>query len=85
VRAITFISSIGLILLGTGLFVGSGQALAKGGPASVLIAFTIVGIMLFCTVQALGELATLYPVAGSFSAYATRFLCPSWGYAMGWK
>jgi yeast amino acid transporter len=51
----------------------------------VLIAFTIVGVMLFCTVQALGELATLYPVAGSFSAYATRFLCPSWGYAMGWK
>jgi amino acid transporter len=41
--------------------------------------------MLFCTVQALGELATLYPVAGSFSAYATRFLCPSWGYAMGWN
>jgi yeast amino acid transporter len=70
---------------GTGLFVGSGQALARGGPGSVLIAFSIVGAMLFCTVQALGELATLYPVAGSFSAYATRFLCPSWGYAMGWK
>lgn len=71
--------------IGTGLFVGSGTALAQGGPASLLIAFTIVGIMLFCTVQALGELATLYPVAGSFSAYCTRFLCPSWGYAMGWK
>ncbi|KAF2671377.1 putative amino acid permease [Microthyrium microscopicum] len=71
--------------IGTGLFVGSGQALANGGPASLVIAFTIVGIMLFCTVQALGELATLYPVAGSFSAYSTRFLCPSWGYAMGWN
>ena len=71
--------------IGTGLFVGSGQALAKGGPASLVIAFTIVGVMLFCTVQALGELATLYPVAGSFSAYATRFICPSWGYAMGWN
>jgi amino acid transporter len=72
-------------LLGTGLFVGSGQALSTGGPGSVLISYTIVGAMLFCTVQALGELATHYPVAGSFSAYATRFLDPSWGFAMGWN
>lgn len=41
--------------------------------------------MLFCTTQALGEMAVLFPVAGSFSAYSTRFLDPAWGFAMGWN
>ena len=41
--------------------------------------------MLYCTVQALGEMAVLLPVAGSFSAYSTRFLDPAWGFAMGWN
>jgi amino acid transporter len=70
---------------GTGLFVGSGQALANGGPASLVIAYSLVGIMMYCTVHALGEMAVLFPVAGSFSAYSTRFLDPAWGFAMGWK
>ena len=71
--------------IGTGLFVGSGRALAVGGPASLLIAFALIGSMLFSTVHALGELAVIFPVAGSFSAYSTRFLDPAWGFAMGWK
>ena len=41
--------------------------------------------MLYCTVQALGEMAVCFPVAGSFSAYSTRFLDPAWGFAMGWN
>lgn len=71
--------------IGTGLFVTSGAALQGGGPASLVIAFIIIGILMFCTVQALGELAVLFPVAGSFSAYSTRFLDPAWGFAMGWN
>ncbi|KAF2474691.1 amino acid permease [Lindgomyces ingoldianus] len=71
--------------IGTGLFVGSGSALAKGGPASLVISYCLVGIMLYCTVHALGEMAVLFPVAGSFSAYSTRFLDPAWGFAMGWN
>lgn len=71
--------------LGTGLFVGSGTVLAAGGPASVLIAYILIGIMLYCTVHALGEMAVLYPVAGSFSHYSTRFVDPAWGFAMGWN
>ena len=41
--------------------------------------------MLYCTVHALGEMAVAFPVAGSFSAYSTRFLDPAWGFAMGWN
>lgn len=42
-------------------------------------------MMLYCVVHALGELAVVFPVAGSFSAYSTRFLDPAWGFAMGWN
>ncbi len=38
----------------------------------------IVGCMLLFTVQALGELAVLYPVNGAFYQYAVRFLDPAW-------
>lgn len=41
--------------------------------------------MLYCTVHALGEMAVVFPVAGSFSAYSTRFIDPAWGFAMGWN
>ncbi len=71
--------------IGTGLFVVSGKALNAGGPASLLLAFSMIGSMLYCTCQALGELAVIFPLAGSFSSWATRFLDPSWGFAMGWK
>ena len=64
---------------------GSGKALANGGPASLLIAFSLIGAMLYFTVQALGEMCVAYPVAGSFSSYSTRFLDPAWGFAMGWN
>ncbi|MCJ1249575.1 hypothetical protein MMC30_006801 [Trapelia coarctata] len=70
--------------IGAGLFVGSGSALSNGGPASVLLGFIIVGTMLLFTVQALGELAVLYPVNGAFYTYAVRFIDPAWGFAMGW-
>lgn len=67
------------------MFVGSGTVLATGGPASVLIAYALIGIMLYCTVHALGEMAVIFPVTGSFSRYSTRFLDPAWGFAMGWN
>ncbi|KAJ5658293.1 uncharacterized protein N7484_001942 [Penicillium longicatenatum] len=71
--------------IGTGLFVGSGTVLATGGPASVVIAYILIGVMLYTTVHALGEMAVLFPVSGSFSHYSTRFLDPAWGFAMGWN
>jgi amino acid transporter len=46
--------------IGAGLFVGSGSALNSGGPASLVIDFIIIGIMLLLTVNALGELAGMF-------------------------
>jgi amino acid transporter len=30
-------------------------------------------------------MAVAFPVAGSFSAFATRFIDPAWGFASGWN
>ena len=38
----------------------------------------IVGTMLLFTVQALGELAVLYPVNGAFFTYGCRFIDEAW-------
>ncbi|CAF1303348.1 unnamed protein product [Rotaria sordida] len=71
--------------IGTGLFVASGSALATGGPAALVLDFTIIGFMLFNVCMALGELAVTFPVSGSFAVYGSRFLDPAWGFAMGWN
>jgi len=71
--------------IGAGLFVGSGRALSTGGPASLLLCFAIIGIMIFNVVYALGELALLFPVSGGFYTYSVRFIDPSWGMAMGYN
>lgn len=71
--------------IGTGLFVGSGSALNSGGPAGVLIAWILIGVMLINVTQALGEMSILYPVSGGFYTLAGRFLDPSFSFAMGWN
>ncbi|KAF7529215.1 hypothetical protein G7054_g9912 [Neopestalotiopsis clavispora] len=71
--------------IGAGFFVGSGSALAKGGPGTLLIDFLIIGTMIFNVVHAFGELAVMYPVSGGFYTYASRFIDPAWGFAAGWN
>lgn len=71
--------------VGSGLLIVSGQALANGGPAGILIAWAIVSLFLYCVMQALAELSATFPVSGSFAVYATRFIDPSFGFAAGWN
>lgn len=82
-RQVQMIAIAGTI--GTGLFLGSGRSLAQGGPASILICYCIVGLVVYITLLLLGEMATQYPVAGSFNAYTTRFFSPSYGFALSWN
>ncbi|CDR39232.1 CYFA0S03e01134g1_1 [Cyberlindnera fabianii] len=71
--------------VGTGLFVNSGSSLNTGGPAALIIGWVIVATMMFATSVALGELCVTFPVSGGFTTYATRFVDPSIGFAMGWN
>jgi len=58
--------------IGTGLFIGSGGALANAGPAGALIAYAFVGTLVYSVMVALGEMATYIPISGAFTAYASR-------------
>lgn len=68
--------------IGTGLFIGAGSAYAKAGPAGLLLAYCLVGIVLWCVMQSIAELATLIPTAGSFPHWGTRFIDPSVGFSL---
>ncbi|KAI8877554.1 hypothetical protein K501DRAFT_260167 [Backusella circina FSU 941] len=82
-RHIQMISLGGAI--GTGLFLNSGSNIAEAGPAGALIAYCVIGFMVYCIMTCLGEMATFMPVSGSFNHYATRFVEPSLGFALGWN
>ncbi|KAI8993134.1 amino acid permease/ SLC12A domain-containing protein [Pilobolus umbonatus] len=70
--------------IGTGLFMASGTAIVNGGPGGALVGYSIVGILVFCVMMSLGEMAAYIPVAGSFAHFATRFADPSLGFCVGW-
>lgn len=68
--------------IGTGLFLGTGRSLAQGGPASMLICYSIVGFIVYVTLLLLGEMATQYPIAGecfsvSLAMFAKERSCAS--------
>lgn len=71
--------------IGTGLFLGTGKSLATGGPASMLIAYFIVGCIVLLTMLALGEMAAFVPIAGSFCTFAGRYVDDSLGFALTWN
>lgn len=68
--------------IGTGLFLGTGKSLATGGPASMLVAYAIVGGIVLLTMLALGEMAAYVPIAGSFCTFAGRYVDDSFGFAL---
>ncbi|USS90740.1 amino acid permease [Fructilactobacillus carniphilus] len=71
--------------IGTGLFVASGGAISKAGPGGALVAYILMGIMVYFLMTSLGEMATNLPVSGSFSTYAAKYVDPALGFAMGWN
>ncbi|WBW72471.1 plasma membrane leucine transmembrane transporter Agp3 [Schizosaccharomyces osmophilus] len=71
-------------IIGPGLLVGSGGALANGGPASLLIGFSGVGIIAFSVMQSLGEITTMYPTGGAFTELSDRMVDKAFGVVVGW-
>ena len=69
--------------IGVGLFLGSASAIKLAGP-SILIGYTLAGLVAFLVLRALGEMAAHAPVTGSFAQYATTYVSPFLGYLVGW-
>lgn len=71
--------------IGTGLFLGMGEALHKGGPLGLILGYTVMGLIVYAMTIALGEMVTMFPVSGSFTHYPHRFVDPALGFAVGWN
>lgn len=70
--------------VGTGLIIGTGPGLFLGGPLSLLISYTMVGLIVYLVMCALGEMATCLPLESGFTGYAARFCDPALGFALGY-
>lgn len=69
--------------IGTGLFLGSGKAIQLAGP-SIIFAYLIVGIAVFCVMRALGELLLSKAGYQSFTDIAEDYLGPRAAFVTGW-
>ncbi|MCG2574772.1 amino acid permease [Acinetobacter sp. ME22] len=80
-RHMAMISIAGVI--GATLFIGSGNVIYSAGPAAILV-YGLGGILVFCIMRMLGEMAVLNPDSGSFSTYADRAIGRWAGFSIGW-
>ena len=80
-RHVRMLSIAGVI--GAGLFVGSGHAIAEAGPA-VLLAYIAAGTLVVLIMRMLAEMAVASPDSGSFSTYADKSLGRWAGFTIGW-
>lgn len=71
--------------IGTGLFVGSGQTLARGGPAFILGSYIFMSLLIFAVVSCIIEVAAYLPTPGSsMNLFGYRYVSRSMGFALGW-
>lgn len=71
--------------IGTGLFVASGATISQAGPGGALLAYGLIGLMVYFLMTSLGELAAYMPVSGSFATYGARYVDEGFGFALGWN
>lgn len=71
--------------IGTGLFLASGATIANAGPGGALMAYALIGIMIYFLMTSLGELATHNPTSGAFFTYGTKYVEGGFGFALGWN
>lgn len=82
-RHLTMIAMGGAI--GTGIFLAMGDSINTAGVGGAFVAYAIIGIMVYFICTSLGEMATFMPESGSFGVYATKFVDPAFGFAIGWN
>lgn len=71
--------------IGTALFVSIGTGLLQGGPASLLLGYTIYACLLGLVNNGIAEMATLHPVSGGFVRMAGKWVDDALGFMVGWN
>lgn len=71
--------------IGTAIFISIGNALASGGPASLLIAYCLYILALSCINNCVSEMIVQYPVSGGFIRLAGKWVDDALGFMVGWN
>ncbi|KAJ3013012.1 hypothetical protein HKX48_005964 [Thoreauomyces humboldtii] len=82
-RHVAMISIGGVI--GTGLFLGTANALRNGGPLGLLLGYGVMGTICYAVMCCLGEMVSFLPVPGGHIKLAGRFVDPALAFTMGWN
>ena len=69
--------------IGSGVFIGTGKALANGGPGSMLIAYGLVCSCVWGVLQTLAEMTIAFPTPGNYIDYADRWVDPALAFGAG--
>ncbi|KAL4906687.1 hypothetical protein BDW74DRAFT_176996 [Aspergillus multicolor] len=69
--------------IGSGLFIGTGKALANGGPANMILAYFIVCVGVWAHLQTFAEMTIAFPTSGSYIDYADRWVDPALAFGAG--
>jgi amino acid transporter len=62
---------------GSGLFIGTGKALANGGPGNMILAYLAVCLGVWAHLQTLAETTIAFPTSGNYIDYADRWVDPA--------
>lgn len=65
--------------IGTGLFLGSGKAIAQAGPLGAFLGYLFVGILVTGPVFSVAEMSALVPLSGGINRHAEYFVDPALG------
>ncbi|KAJ3727569.1 amino acid permease/ SLC12A domain-containing protein [Lentinula raphanica] len=79
------IGTVSILVPGPGLFLGSGRALATGGPAGVFLGYLLTGLLVSGVVISIAEMSALVPLSGSIIRQAEYFFDPALSFAQGWN
>ncbi|KAK4057255.1 hypothetical protein OIO90_001752 [Microbotryomycetes sp. JL221] len=72
-------------VIGTAVFVSIGGALTKGGPLSLLTAYAVYCLALYCVNEGQGEMVCALPIESSFSRFASKYVADAFGAATAWN
>ncbi|KAI0814253.1 histidine permease [Xylaria sp. FL0064] len=71
--------------IGTALFVSIGGGLATGGPANLLLGYSVHCLMVCLINNSLAEMVCYMPIGGSFIRMAGKWVDESLGFLAGWN
>ena len=85
-RHLTMIAIGGSI--GTGLFLAMGGTIRDAGPGGAMVAYAVMGIVVYFMMTALGEMATRLPIPGAFRSLSStgfQILIRPFGRCCSWR